>query len=28
VKGLERAFFRAKTFTVNEIRGKVFADFG
>jgi dihydroorotate dehydrogenase (NAD+) catalytic subunit len=28
VKGLERAFFKAKTFTVNEIRGKVFADFG
>ena len=28
VEGLERALFRAKTFTVNEIRGKVFADFG
>jgi dihydroorotate dehydrogenase (NAD+) catalytic subunit len=28
VGDLERALFRAKTFTVNEIRGKVFADFG
>ncbi len=28
VEGLERALFRAKTFTINEIRGKVFADFG
>jgi dihydroorotate dehydrogenase (NAD+) catalytic subunit len=28
VGGLERALFRAKTFTVNEIRGKFFADFG
>jgi dihydroorotate dehydrogenase (NAD+) catalytic subunit len=28
VKGLERALYRAKTFTINEIRGKVFADFG
>ncbi len=28
VEGLERALFRAKTFTVNEIRGKIFADFG
>ncbi len=28
VEGLERALFRAKTFTVNEMRGKVFADFG
>jgi dihydroorotate dehydrogenase (NAD+) catalytic subunit len=28
VDGLERALFGAKTFTVNEIRGKVFADFG
>ena len=27
-EGLERALFRAKTFTVNEIRGKIFADFG
>jgi dihydroorotate dehydrogenase (NAD+) catalytic subunit len=28
VGDLERALLRAKTFTVNEIRGKVFADFG
>jgi dihydroorotate dehydrogenase (NAD+) catalytic subunit len=28
VEGLERALFRSKTFTVNEIRGKIFADFG
>jgi len=28
VEGLERALFRAKTFTINQIRGKVFADFG
>ena len=28
VEGLERALFRAKTFTINEIRGKIFADFG
>ncbi len=28
VDGLEKALFGAKTFTVNEIRGKVFADFG
>jgi dihydroorotate dehydrogenase (NAD+) catalytic subunit len=28
VEGLERALFRAKTFTVNEIRGRIFADFG
>jgi len=28
VDDLERALFRAKTFTVNEIRGKIFADFG
>jgi dihydroorotate dehydrogenase (NAD+) catalytic subunit len=28
VEGLERVLFRAKTFTINEIRGKVFADFG
>ena len=28
VEGLERALFRAKTFTINEIKGKVFADFG
>lgn len=28
VQGLERALFRAKTFTINEIKGKVFADFG
>ncbi len=28
VGGLERALFRAKTFTINGIRGKVFADFG
>jgi dihydroorotate dehydrogenase (NAD+) catalytic subunit len=28
VEELERALFRAKTFTINEIRGKVFADFG
>ena len=28
VEGLERALFRAKTFTVNEIRGKFSADFG
>ena len=28
VEGLERALFRAKTFTVNEISGKIFADFG
>jgi len=28
VEGLERAFLIAKTFTINDIRGKVFADFG
>jgi dihydroorotate dehydrogenase (NAD+) catalytic subunit len=28
VEGLQKALLRAKTFTVNEIRGKVFADFG
>jgi dihydroorotate dehydrogenase (NAD+) catalytic subunit len=28
VEGLERALFRAKTFTINEIRRKAFADFG
>ena len=28
VEGLERTLFRAKTFTVNEIKGKIFADFG
>ena len=28
VEGLERALLEAKTFTINEIRGKVFADFG
>jgi dihydroorotate dehydrogenase (NAD+) catalytic subunit len=28
VEGLKRAFSGAKTFTINEIRGKVFADFG
>jgi dihydroorotate dehydrogenase (NAD+) catalytic subunit len=28
VEGLERALFRAKTFTVNEIRGKISTDFG
>jgi dihydroorotate dehydrogenase (NAD+) catalytic subunit len=28
VGDLERALFEAKTFTVNELRGKVFADFG
>jgi dihydroorotate dehydrogenase (NAD+) catalytic subunit len=28
VGDLERALFNAKTFTVNELRGKVFADFG
>ncbi len=28
VEDLERVLFRAKTFTVNEIRGKIFADFG
>jgi dihydroorotate dehydrogenase (NAD+) catalytic subunit len=28
VEGLERTLFRAKTFTINEIRGKVFTDFG
>ena len=28
VKGLERALFRAKAFTVNEMRGRIFADFG
>ena len=28
VEGLEKALFRAKMFTINEIRGKVFADFG
>ena len=28
VEGLERTLFRAKTFTINDIRGKVFADFG
>lgn len=28
VADLERALFEAKTFTVNELRGKVFADFG
>jgi dihydroorotate dehydrogenase (NAD+) catalytic subunit len=28
VEGLERALFRAKTFTINEIKGRVFADFG
>jgi dihydroorotate dehydrogenase (NAD+) catalytic subunit len=28
VEGLERALFVAKTFTINEIRGKVFTDFG
>jgi dihydroorotate dehydrogenase (NAD+) catalytic subunit len=28
VEGLERTLFRAKTFTINEMRGKVFADFG
>jgi dihydroorotate dehydrogenase (NAD+) catalytic subunit len=28
VEGLERALFIAKTFTINEIRGKVFTDFG
>jgi dihydroorotate dehydrogenase (NAD+) catalytic subunit len=28
VGDLERALFRAKTFTVNEIRGKISADFG
>jgi dihydroorotate dehydrogenase (NAD+) catalytic subunit len=28
VGDLERAFFEAKTFTVNELRGKIFADFG
>jgi dihydroorotate dehydrogenase (NAD+) catalytic subunit len=28
VEGLERALFRAKTFTINEMRGKVSADFG
>jgi dihydroorotate dehydrogenase (NAD+) catalytic subunit len=28
VGGLERALFRAKTFTINEIKGKIFADFG
>jgi dihydroorotate dehydrogenase (NAD+) catalytic subunit len=28
VEGLEKTLFRAKRFTINEIRGKVFADFG
>jgi dihydroorotate dehydrogenase (NAD+) catalytic subunit len=28
VEGLEKALFTAKTFTINEIRGRVFADFG
>ena len=28
VEGLERALFGAKTFTFNEIRGKIFTDFG
>jgi dihydroorotate dehydrogenase (NAD+) catalytic subunit len=28
VEGLQKALLRAKTFTVNEIKGKVFADFG
>jgi dihydroorotate dehydrogenase (NAD+) catalytic subunit len=28
VEGLERVLFRAKTFTINEMKGKVFADFG
>jgi dihydroorotate dehydrogenase (NAD+) catalytic subunit len=28
VEDLERALYRAKAFTLNEIRGKVFADFG
>jgi dihydroorotate dehydrogenase (NAD+) catalytic subunit len=28
IEELEKALFRAKAFTVNEIRGKVFADFG
>ncbi|MFI5093319.1 MAG: dihydroorotate dehydrogenase [Candidatus Acidiferrum sp.] len=28
IKDLERALFNAKTFTINDIRGKVFADFG
>jgi len=28
VEGLERALFEAKAFTINEIRGKIFTDFG
>jgi len=28
VEGLEKALFRAKAFTINEVRGKVSADFG
>ena len=28
VEGLQKALLRAKTFTVNEIRGRIFADFG
>ena len=28
VEGLERALFGVKTFTINEMRGKIFADFG